>query len=137
MRYVRCAIGASTIVVCGALAAPGISIEQSALATKPIPLILAANDGERREFRTRPGVTFMVEVDPKNGGSKHMAVVTEDMAPGDRIPVHRHPHADELILIQSGTGRVTLGDKVQESTRAGLYSFPAAHGSEWRILART
>lgn len=51
-----------------------------------------------------------------------MAVVTEDMAPGDRIPIHRHPHADELIFIQNGTGRVTLGDKVQEA-RAGAVVF--------------
>jgi quercetin dioxygenase-like cupin family protein len=47
-----------------------------------------------------------------------MAVVTEDTAPGDRIPIHR----DELIFIQSGTGRVTLGDKVQEA-RAGAVVF--------------
>jgi quercetin dioxygenase-like cupin family protein len=54
-----------------------------------------------------------------------MAVVTEDMAPGDRIPVHRHPHADELILIQSGTGRVTLGDKVQEVHAGGIVFIPS------------
>ena len=125
MRCVRWVIGVSSIVFCGALAAPGISIEQSALATKPTPLILAANDGERREFRTRPGVTFTVKVDPKNGGSEHMAAVTEDMAPGDRIPLHRHPHADELILIQSGTGRVTLGDKVQKVHAGGIVFIPS------------
>ncbi len=102
MRYVRWAIGVSSILVCSALGTRGISVEQS-MASKPTPLILAANEGERREFRTRPGVTFMVKVDPKNGGSEHMAVVTEDMAPGNRIPVHRHPHADELISIKSRT----------------------------------
>ena len=124
MRNGGWAIGASLIVLCGVLAARGISIEQS-VATSPTPLILAATDGERREFRTRPGVTFTVKVDPKNGGSEHMAVVTEDMAPGDRIPVHRHPHADELILIQSGTGRVTLGDKVQEVHAGGIVFIPS------------
>jgi len=124
MRYVRWAIGVSSILVCGAMAAWGILVEQS-VATKPTPLILAANDGERREFRTRPGVTFTVKVDPKNGGSEHMAVVTEDMAPGDRIPVHRHPHADELILIQSGTGRVRLGDQLQEVHAGGIVFIPS------------
>jgi len=54
-----------------------------------------------------------------------MAAVTEDMAPGDRIPVHRHPHADELILIQSGTGRVTLGDKVQKVHAGGIVFIPS------------
>jgi len=52
-------------------------------------------------------------------------VVTEDMAPGDRIPIHRHPHADELIFIQSGTGRVTLGDKVQEAHAGTIVFIPS------------
>jgi quercetin dioxygenase-like cupin family protein len=124
MQYVQWAIGVSSILVCGALAVLGISVEQSA-AIKPTPLILGADDGERREFRTRPGVTFTVKVDPKNGGSEHLAVVTEDMAPGDRIPIHRHPHADELILIQTGSGRVTLGGKVQEVHAGGIVFIPS------------
>ena len=122
MRSVRLAMGFSSIVFCGALGVSLIPVEQSTSATKPTPLILAPSEGERRAFRTRPGVTFTVKVDPKNGGSEHMVVVTEDMAPGDRIPIHRHPHGDELIFIQSGTGRVTLGDKVQEA-RAGTVVF--------------
>jgi quercetin dioxygenase-like cupin family protein len=124
MRDVRWGIGVCSILVCSALAARGVSVDQS-VASKTAPLILAANDGERREFRTRPGVTFTVKVDPKNGGSEHLAVVTEDMAPGDRIPIHRHPHADELILIQSGTGRVTLGDKVQEVHAGAMVFIPS------------
>jgi quercetin dioxygenase-like cupin family protein len=47
------------------------------------------------------------------------------MAPGDRIPIHRHPHADELIFIQSGTGRVTLGDKVQEAHAGAIVFIPS------------
>jgi quercetin dioxygenase-like cupin family protein len=124
MKYVRWAIGISSILVCGALAARGISNAQS-VSSKPTPLILAESDGEHREFRTRPGVAFTVKLDPKNGGSEHMAVVTEDMAPGDRIPVHRHPHADELILIQSGTGRVTLGEQVKEVHAGGIVFIPS------------
>jgi quercetin dioxygenase-like cupin family protein len=73
----------------------------------------------------RPGVTFTVKVDPKNGGSEHMAVVTEDMAPGDKIPTHRHPHADELIFILSGIGRVTLGARVQEVHAGGIVFIPS------------
>src|ERR1700724_127489 len=124
MRSIRLALGVCSIVGCGALASPLIPVEQSMSVTKPTPLILAADDGERREFRMRPGVTFTVKVDPSNGASEHMAVVTEDMAPGDRIPTHRHPHADELIFIQSGTGRVTLGDKVQEAHAGAVVFIP-------------
>src|SRR5260370_24728489 len=125
MRSFRLAIGTLSIVFCGGLAAPLIPIEQAAPATKPSPLMLASNKGERREFRTRPGVTFTLKIDPKNGGSEHMTVVTEDMAPGDKIPTHRHPHADELIFIQSGTGRVTLGDQVQEAHAGAIVFIPS------------
>jgi quercetin dioxygenase-like cupin family protein len=123
MRFLQLATGAS-LVFCGALTARLIMVEQSASSTNPTPLILEANDGERREFRTRPGVTFTVKVDPENGGSEQMTVVTEDMAPGDKIPVHRHPHADELILIQSGTGKVTLGDRVQFAHAGAIVFIP-------------
>ena len=54
-----------------------------------------------------------------------MTVVTEDMAPGDRIPTHRHPHADELLFILSGTGRVTLGDKVQVAQAGAIVFIPS------------
>jgi quercetin dioxygenase-like cupin family protein len=112
------------LVFCGVLTARLIPVQQAASSTKPTPLILEAKDGERREFRTRPGVTFTVKVDPENGGSDQMTVVTEDMVPGDKIPVHRHPHADELILIQSGTGKVTLGDKVQLAHAGAIVFIP-------------
>jgi quercetin dioxygenase-like cupin family protein len=125
VRSVRLAIGVSSIVFCGVLAAPLIPVEQSTSAAKPTPLILASGEGERREFRARPGVTFTVKIDPKNSGSEHMVVVMEDMAPGDKIPTHRHPHADELIFIQSGTGRVTLGDKVQEAHAGAVVFIPS------------
>jgi quercetin dioxygenase-like cupin family protein len=97
---------------------------EQAPAGKPTPMILAANEGEKREFRTRPGVTFTIKIDPQSSGSQTMAVVTEDMAPGDKIPMHRHPHADELIFILSGTGRVNLGGKVQEVHAGGTVFIP-------------
>ena len=95
MRFLQLATGAS-LVFCGALTARLIPVDQSASRTKPTPLILEAEDGQLREFRTRPGVTFTIKVDAENGGSEQMTVGTEDMAPGDKIPVHRHPHADSF-----------------------------------------
>ena len=124
MRHVLLAIGITTIAFCGFLAARPIPPKQSESANKPTPMILASGEGEKREFRARPGVTFTLKIGPKNGGSETMAVVTEDMAPGDKIPTHRHPHADELILIQSGTGKVMLGDKVQVAHAGAIVFIP-------------
>src|SRR5260370_10644731 len=103
VRHVLLAIGITTIAFCGFLAARRIPPQQSESANKPTPMILESGEGEKREFRARPGVTFTLKIGPKNGGSDTMAVGTEDMAPRDKIPTHRHPHADELIPIHSGT----------------------------------
>jgi quercetin dioxygenase-like cupin family protein len=124
MIFVRSAIGFSSMVLCGALAVSSIQVEQPVPNAKSTPLILESGEGEQREFRTRPGTTFTLQIDPRNGGSKQMVVFKEDMARGDRIPTHRHPHADELILVQSGTGRVTLGDKVQEAQTGAVVFIP-------------
>ena len=124
VRHVLLAIGITTIAFCGFLAARPIPPKQSESANKPTPMILESGEGEKREFRARPGVTFTLKIGPKNGGSETMAVVTEDMAPGDKIPTHRHPHADELILIQSGTGKVMLGDKVQVAHVGAIVFIP-------------
>ncbi len=124
MIFVRSAMGFSSKVLYGALAVSAIQVEQPLPNAESTPLILGSGDGEQREFRTRPGTTFTLQIDPRNGGSKQMVVFKEDMAPGDRIPTHRHPHTDELIFIQSGTGRVTLGDKVQEAQTGALVFIP-------------
>jgi len=112
------------MVLYAVLASSANQVGQPLPNAKSTPLILQSGDGEQREFRTRPGTTFTLQIDPRNGGSEQMVVFKEDMAPGDRIPTHRHPHADELIFVQSGTGRVTLGDKVQEAQTGAVVFIP-------------
>lgn len=124
MRSANLFMVACMVVLCSTAGAPLTSFTQSATPTEPTPLIMAKNEGERREFRTRPGTFFTLKVDPKNGGSEHMVVITEDMAPGDKIPTHRHPNADELIIIHAGTARVTLGNKVQEAHTGTIVFIP-------------
>jgi len=57
-----------------------------------------------------PGETFILKVDPKNGGSSHLVFMTGDLAPDGEIVAHRHPGADEILFLQTGTARVHLGD---------------------------
>jgi quercetin dioxygenase-like cupin family protein len=124
MRTASFLLGTCTI----ALAAQGMGQQtggrQAVTMVSPTPLIVPEDAGERREFRTRPGTFFTVKVDPKNGGSNQLVVIAEDMAPGDRIPKHRHPDADELIIIHTGTARVTLGDEVREAHAGGIVFVP-------------
>jgi quercetin dioxygenase-like cupin family protein len=39
---------------------------------------------------------------------------TEDLQPGASIPRHKHPGAEEIIILQSGASRVHLGNTVRE-----------------------
>src|SRR5579863_7203502 len=94
---------------------PSVLSPQSRETPKLTPLILEDNEGERRVVRgwpghPDPGETFILKVDPKNGGSSHLVFMTADIRRGGAIDPHRHPGADEILFLESGTARVHLGD---------------------------
>ena len=100
------------------LAAKPHRMSQTSRSEKPTPLILEKNQGERRVWRgwpghPEPGSLFVLKVDPRNGGSSHLVFGTEDLAPGDKIDTHRHPGADEILFLQTGTAEVHLGESVR------------------------
>jgi quercetin dioxygenase-like cupin family protein len=81
------------------------------------PLLLQANQGEQRTRLPRPRVnvkslpTFTIKVDPENGGSHDMVMLTEDLLPGAVIPLHRHLHEDEIVYTENGTVYAQVGDR--------------------------
>src|SRR5215468_386605 len=83
--------------------------KQPTNAVNPTPLILEKNDGERRAWRDieglrpQPEMRFILKVDPQNGGSSHLVFGTEDMAPGAKIDMHKHPGSDEILFLENGT----------------------------------
>ena len=68
--------------------------------------------------RRQYGFPMTIKVDPRNGGSRNMVVGTEEIPPGRGIPVHKHSHADEMILLQEGTAIATLGER-RDTVHAG------------------
>jgi quercetin dioxygenase-like cupin family protein len=90
-------------------------------------LILAAGEGERL-IRRQYGFPLIIKVDPTNGGSKHMVVGTEEIPAGKSIPVHKHSHADEFIVLQEGTASVTLGARRQTANAGAMIFIPE---NEW------
>jgi len=76
---------------------------------KPIPLILAADEGERRLRRTPGGARLLVKVDPQTAQSPEFVMTMETIPPGEGIPAHEHPSADEIIFVHRGTGAAQLG----------------------------
>jgi quercetin dioxygenase-like cupin family protein len=94
-------------------APPGSPIMSQAVAVPPTPLVLALEDGERRNRRVQgAGLTapFILKVDRRNGGSQDLVMGYEDIPPGQSIGAHRHLRADEIIFVHAGAGVVQLGN---------------------------
>jgi quercetin dioxygenase-like cupin family protein len=51
--------------------------------------------------------------------------VTEDLPPGGKIETHRHPGSDEILFLQNGIAKVSLGDAVREVHGGATVFIPA------------
>lgn len=130
MRITRFGIALFAAVVCGAATAPPAPAPKPASAVKPTPLILEKNEGERRVVRPwpghpDPGETFTIKVDPKNAGSSHLVLLTAEIRPGGAIDAHKHPGADEILVLENGTARVHLGNSVRVVHAGATVFIPA------------
>lgn len=107
-------------------------LAQSGSATKPQagpkPLLLEKNEGERRIWREPPPGDFILKVSPKNNGSQHLVMGTEDMNPGDEFPLHRHLAQDELVYIEKGTVHARVGDQERDLHAGGTVFTPQTRG---------
>ena len=50
---------------------------------------------------------------------------TEDLAPGAKIEMHRHPGSDEILFLQNGTAKVSLGESLREVHGGATVFIPA------------
>ena len=104
------------------------------------PLILEKNEGELRTRRIHTDKTagassqFLLKVGPKNNGSQHLVLGTEDILPNARIPKHKHLVQDEILLVQTGTAHVWLGDRDSEVHAGGMVFIPS---DTWISLKNT
>jgi quercetin dioxygenase-like cupin family protein len=99
-------------------------------AAKPTttPLLLEKNEGEQRLWRPEPGEVdaggFILKVTPQSNGSRHLVLVTEDLASGEAIPTHKHLEQDEIVLIEKGTIHAKVGDQQRDLHAGGLVFIP-------------
>ena len=95
------------------------------------PLLLEREEGELRTRRIHVDSSvpassqFLLKVSPKNNGSQHLVAGTEVLAPGATLPKHRHLVQDEILLIQSGTAHIVLGEEERDLHAGGLVFIPA------------
>lgn len=119
-------IAAATLV---AMFVTSVSPAQTSSSKRPgasaKPLLLEKNEGEQRVWRDPPPGGFTIKVSPKNNGSQHLVFGTEDMAPGDEIPTHKHLGQDEIVYIETGTVHVDLANQKRDLHAGGMVFIPA------------
>jgi quercetin dioxygenase-like cupin family protein len=131
MRSVVTAVATVVVGLCPAFSQTGPSGAPSSGETGARPMLLEKDEGELRTRRihTDHGVPassqFLLKVSPKNNGSQHLVAGTELLPPGASLPKHRHLIQDEILLIQSGTAHVWLGDQERDLHAGGLVFIPA------------
>ena len=72
-------------------------------------LLAKPGDGDVYLIGERQG-QVNIKIDRRCKGVRSMSLITEDIKPGDRIPVHKHGAEDELTYIEGGSGILTFGD---------------------------
>lgn len=75
----------------------------------------------------RPNSKWALIVDPGRPDGAHVdniAVIFEEIAAGDRIPLHTHP-LHEVLVVDEGTPEVTLGDETQTVGPGTVVFIPA------------
>lgn len=112
-----------------------------AYAQSPAPrvLVLERNEGERRVRLPREGVAnkpveFILKVTPESSGSQHLVLGTQTIPPGGTVPKHRHMDQDEIVVLETGAARMTLGDKDYDIHAGGIVFAPA---NTWMSLENT
>jgi mannose-6-phosphate isomerase-like protein (cupin superfamily) len=103
------------------------------------PVVLQKGEGELRTRRPREGVAspssdFLLKIGPKTSGSKHLLLFTEEIPPGAAIPKHKHHGEDEILLIQTGSAQVRLGDREYDAPAGALVFIPS---ETWISLKNT
>ena len=81
----------------------------------------------------RPNSRWAMLVDPGGDSGAQVNDITliiEEIAPGDRIPLHTHP-INEVVVIVEGTPEITLGDETREVASGTVVFIPAGvpHGT--------
>ena len=115
VRALPVLLAAAVAASCASGSASGSSTPRTgrvaAGSDRAIPLILSADEGERRVRRTLGGAKLLVKVDHQTALSPEFVMTMEAIPPGQAIPAHVHPSADEIIFVHRGSGAAELGSR--------------------------
>lgn len=85
-------------------------------------LLTNERDGVKRELDGR--TVYWLQT-PETTGGKYNSVCTVVYDPGARAcPAHAHDNGEETIYVESGSGKVKVGEEVFDIERGSLVLFP-------------
>ena len=92
--------------------------------------IFSKTDGEERHAHDGYPRTVRLLIGPATAGAAHLAMGTEAVDPGSRIPVHVHDDAEEILFLYAGHGRARVGaEEVEVGPETAVFVPPGApHG---------
>lgn len=94
----------------------------------PQPLVPIVDDPD--DYRPESRWRLVTDPGDASGRVGTLTLIEEEIAPGDRIPLHRH-QIDELIVVVSGAGEARLGETRVPIEEGSTVFVPAgaAHGT--------
>lgn len=73
-----------------------------------------ANRNSSAPFVTKDGSVIRSLLDRTNSSAANQSLAEATVPPGRATQPHRHPKAEEIYYVLSGTGRITLGDEARD-----------------------
>jgi quercetin dioxygenase-like cupin family protein len=108
------------VVLLSLLVAQVGASSNNTISSVPRPTVFQASEGDKWLLLGSKPLIF--KVDPISTGSNTLVVGTEVMPPGNRIPVHKHLHEDEVVFVHDGMLWITLAGREYEA-RSGATAF--------------
>ncbi|HYS72640.1 MAG TPA: cupin domain-containing protein [Thermoplasmata archaeon] len=76
------------------------------------------------DYRPRSKIAIFFDPGgPRGEPVQNLCLIFEECAPGDRIPLHIHPH-DEVVVIDEGMAEYVLGDERRRITGGAVVFVP-------------
>lgn len=87
-------------------------------------LIVKAEEGEIRYIGNKRKAKVQIKVAKTPEYTPEISLLTEEITPGDGIPIHKHLNEEEFLFVQQGKIEITLGDNVQMGAAGDLIFVP-------------
>ncbi|MEM9858883.1 MAG: cupin domain-containing protein [Bacteroidota bacterium] len=107
-----------------------ITYSKSIFLRKSTAAIVRENEGDVWYIGNKRKAQVNIKISKRAGCNPEMSLLSEKIAAGDAIPVHKHLNEEEFIFIQKGEVEITLDNFIETGKAGDLIYVPRAtwHG---------